>query len=872
MSAHAAIRQKQRNVSQEDIAEALISGERNQGQKSQVIRDEKTHVVMGQDGTIITVSDNKRNTKFDLLNKTKQRIKVLQNKANKGNDAAMCELAELYLDGSLGYRDVQAAEALLNKAIKKRNSHAMCLMANLYRDGDLGTPSESMYYHWLEKAAYRKNRFALAVCAQKYIHICLGIENHEALTLDQFNQYKTKALKFLKEAGNKNATRALWQQAKLYEEGWLVKKDLKLALTIYTRAARIGSPASLDSLKCLVKSRKLSSASFEQILESASNHVAKTSSDMAVELGYQQAFGILGQTPERGLYLLEKAAKKNHVEAFYFLIKCYREGIGGIMDSERANYWTWRLKDVLEKSAKQGNIESRWALGKLFISPEMAIEDTAIAEEHFEIAASNPHTQYIYKFGKYYLTKKNATAQERQKGRQLLRAAMQQWQKMTESGDQASHWRLVKIYLSDELACKDIQKVIHHLDVLITKQDPKAIVLKIRLLLTEHISFTTSIIELYQQLRETKNDNYIIKAIAIISDNTQDPLDPKLSDLITSDLLRIGEQKLEHIYVYDSAHISHKCAHLLATVCLSGKFIPVNIRLATNWLFYACSRGNKEAMQAFNRLLNLDGINADDGHTIVDALQEIAKISTVRYPYRIGRVLGDIFYEGKLISQDVDAAIYWHKQAAEVGNTRAMVSLAQLLMANNQYEESVSWLLAAAEYQEQKAIQQLRLLMPISTKLKNAVDRCLNNISPPPRPDVPHTARPDFSKPRPSFPTFTSPYEPKMKASGPVEKRLSLATQRLMAATGNSSINHETFENYVKSVSHIDNLNVGKTGRTALATLCARQQLRPDIEIARIKILLKHGASWRAQDRQGQTAEDTLKKHHPELVNKLVLK
>jgi hypothetical protein len=100
---------EQRDISKKTIAKVWHSGEKSdQGKGLTTHRNEDTLLILNQNKQVVTVMENKRNTNYDLLRQTKIREKNLIKKATyQNNDSAMCELAELYLSGSLGPKDVQ---------------------------------------------------------------------------------------------------------------------------------------------------------------------------------------------------------------------------------------------------------------------------------------------------------------------------------------------------------------------------------------------------------------------------------------------------------------------------------------------------------------------------------------------------------------------------------------------------------------------------------------------------------------------------------------------------------------------------------------------------------------------------------------------
>ena len=175
---HARGRKEQRDISDQAIDTACQVGVPLVHHDATTHIDENTQVIMGNNGQIITVLDNKRNTRFDILKVSKEQEQQLLIKAKHNNDSAMCELAGLYLSGDLGNREVDKAHVWLLKAANEwKNSHAMCLLSDLYRSSDLGKQDPEQAMEWLEKAAERGNRYALAVLGQYALSLYLGIKD-----------------------------------------------------------------------------------------------------------------------------------------------------------------------------------------------------------------------------------------------------------------------------------------------------------------------------------------------------------------------------------------------------------------------------------------------------------------------------------------------------------------------------------------------------------------------------------------------------------------------------------------------------------------------------------------------------------------------
>ena len=195
-------------------------------------------------------------------------------------------------------------------------------------------------------------------------------------------------MQYLQRSARKGSTRAMWQIAQIHEEGWAGQVDLAAAIKLYSDAARTGSPNSLDALWRLVNDKKFSAVEFESILEKASEHIARTSSELAADIGLKQVRGQLGMNKARGLWLIEQAALKNNENAMRVLAECYRDGVGAEPNPEKATAWFLRLKQFYETAMRKGNINATLNLGKLYLKGAFGQVDFANAERTF-IAAGN---------------------------------------------------------------------------------------------------------------------------------------------------------------------------------------------------------------------------------------------------------------------------------------------------------------------------------------------------------------------------------------------------------------------------------------------------------------------------------------------------
>lgn len=382
LSNHAVTRIQQRHISQRSLEKVVQEQNKSSYTESIIYIDEGIKMVTSCDHKLITALHNAGNTKFDLLAVSNKRKEYLLREVDHNNDHAMCELAELYLNEELGEKEVSKAYYLLIKAANMNNSHAMVLLSQLYENGDLGEDLQ-LAREWMEKAAERNNNYALSILGQKYLKEYLILEKDHEITKEEQTILLEKSKIFLQRAANRGATRAMWIMGKIYEEGYGGEKNLRLAIEFYSKAARVGSPSSIESLNSLALQGKLNEEVFEDILSEASLFVARTSSEMAVTLGLQQIDGFLGKNPARGFVMLEQAAEKRNENAIKALAKCYRDGRGCVVDLQLAKFWFKKLHDFYCTSAELGNLQSLYKLGKLFLKNDLGSIDLSKAEEIF---------------------------------------------------------------------------------------------------------------------------------------------------------------------------------------------------------------------------------------------------------------------------------------------------------------------------------------------------------------------------------------------------------------------------------------------------------------------------------------------------------
>lgn len=630
---HALIRREQRDISHQSINEAVKTGISLEHSGSTTHIDETTQVVTARNGKVITVVDNKRNSNFDAMRFSREKEQVLIRKAERHNDSAMCELAELYLSGELGTREVQKAyHWLLRAANDKKNSHAMCLLSNIHGSGDLGPPDPEGALLWLEKAAERHNRYALAVLGQRCLSTYLKMKERGDIEESKKMEMQRKIMSYLHQSANRGSTRAMWQLGQIAEEGWFGEKDVVTAVEIYTKAGKLGSPASLDSLNELVSAGVVTEQEFEGILAIASELVGRTSSELAVELGLKQIEGLLGKNPERGIKMIEQAAQQRNVKAIKVLAKCYEDGKGCTVNLSTSRYWFQKLGELYGDAGRNGNVDALFDLGRLFLSGKLGEIDLEKARQQLVKASEADNPEFSYYLGRLYIEGclGNYSPSE---GTVWINKAIVLWTEQASEGNIEAIYELVNIYLNKDLGFKDYAKAISWLTILAKEQKPLAML-------------------------------------------------------------------------------------MLSNIYLKAKPQYRNVSQAIEWLYLASSMEGeqnsiKESTMKLEFLLHRKDWSVAEGEQIVQTMLKLAGEAEEEGPYRIGRILGDIFSKGNLLPSDFKKAFFWYEKSAGFENSTAMFRLGELCEAGalgTDLSKAVEWYNLSAKMGNKKATIQLCLL------------------------------------------------------------------------------------------------------------------------------------------------------------------
>lgn len=718
---HAKVRQAQRHIASKAIEATFAQGEAMASQEAVTHIDEDTQVVLSRTGSVITVQDNKRNAAYNLLHVSQAREQQLLAEVERQNDAAMCELAEIYLNGHLGNRELQKARELLVTAAKMGNSHAMCLLARLHENGDLGTVDSAAAQAWLEKAAERNNRYALAVVGQRLLQTYLQAKKNPE-NAEPNQAHLQKAMRYLQAAAAKGNTRALWQLAKIEEEGWIDEKNLTKAIALYSEAASQGSYSSLHDLQRLVNAQQLEPATFEAILAKASQLIARTSSELAIDIGLEQIQGKLGTNPQRGFHLLEQAANKNNERAMKWLAKCYRMGIGCESNPQQAQYWFAQLKALYEKAVELGNVMAMLDLGHLYLKGAFGNIDLVKAEQLFLKAAEQEDIEAIYYVGMLYLRGRLGNHEPSQ-GIPWIEKAIHLWTERTLGGDLEAADRLVDVFLDKQLGFKDYQQAARWLSLLASKDNSQALEELLSLYLKKKIKpegypqiFSAEILTLIKQKAHGFEPIDALLTLARLYHEGFLPKEAESTDPWDAKSANPWAEKLKRC-LHNKAWHHARAAFLLSNLYQqTAGLLPQNLKLAARWLAVASSlpappETHARIEHALTSLLRGKDRNDREKGQILAGLQDCAQHTAENKPCKIGRILGDVYAQGQLTPRDIQQAAHWYEKAAELENSQAMYRLGVLHQTGElgviDVEVASQWFEQAAQHNHPLALKEL---------------------------------------------------------------------------------------------------------------------------------------------------------------------
>jgi len=469
-SHHADIRQAQRSITEKEKQYAIKYGKVIRSAESITYVTDTMTLVTSHDGHAITVINNTANAKHDITLNVSDREKYLLDEVEKNNDSAMCELAELYSNEILGRRNVQKAYSLFLRAAELNNGHAMIMLAEMFEKGEFGKLDYEQAMYWYEKGAQRGNKIGLYMMAQHLL--CKYVSSNDDMVDGVSKTLVRQRIKeYLDFAARKGGSSSIWLKALILEKGYFGEKKLDMAIELYRTAAEAGHETSIGSMQRLFLEGAITAEQLEIVLDRASEVVATKNSNVAVNIGSQQIYGLLGNNPQRGFMMLERAAANNNIKAMFKLAELYRNGIGCEIDLEASKYWGDKAEQSALEAGSNGNVKALWQLAHAYLRGELGDIRLERAEELFvNLVKNGAPTFMMLELGKLYI-EGSFGDRDPLLGRVWIAKAIAILEEKARDGEITAINQLITVYLDKNLGFKDYKLAIAWLKVLATKAD-----------------------------------------------------------------------------------------------------------------------------------------------------------------------------------------------------------------------------------------------------------------------------------------------------------------------------------------------------------------------------------------------------------------
>lgn len=160
------------------------------------------------------------------------------------------------------------------------------------------------------------------------------------------------------------------------------------------------------------------------------------------------------------------------------------------------------------------------------------------------------------------------------------------------------------------------------------------------------------------------------------------------------------------------------CGVLLSKLYQRGEVLPYDVKEATKWLYLALhyhSDNHVTKKSVEDELVNLPTLELNQKERILNELIQFTqntRLNSSLFYKVMCRILGDIFYNDKIIRKDIDKAIYWYTEASLKNNGRASLALAMIHRLHKEdLESSLKWYVLAVQQGNERALQELKLVV-----------------------------------------------------------------------------------------------------------------------------------------------------------------
>ncbi|RYZ05466.1 MAG: sel1 repeat family protein [Myxococcales bacterium] len=295
--------------------------------------------------------------------------------ACKLGDAKTCAMVgEMYLAGSGVLRDVDAAQAALDKACTQTVARACFNLATLYLDGSL--PKD------LEKAAELNQRACDGGDADGCHNLALAYQEGTGISKDL-----PRALTLLQRACGIDPAVSCAYLGSLYQAGEVVERDGARAVELYRRACGVKEPTGCYNLaanllegKLLDRDLPLAARLFEHVCETEHTAVEGTTPRKLSchNLGVLHASGEGGvpRSLERAAALFGTACDLGYLDSCHNVGMAYMTGEGVVQDLPKAAL-------IFQNACAAGLARSCTNLGHLYREGRGVKQDSRKAAELF---------------------------------------------------------------------------------------------------------------------------------------------------------------------------------------------------------------------------------------------------------------------------------------------------------------------------------------------------------------------------------------------------------------------------------------------------------------------------------------------------------
>jgi len=308
----------------------------------------------------------------------------IQDESHRG----LSEKAYLMLETDMLPKDVEAAKALLEKAMDMGNEYAPYRLGLGYQNAEFGgEPDYPKALEFFETGAARNHLYSLEL-AGNYYRVGVGGESEEA------NQ---KAIEYLGRARDMNSNYARVELAFCYEAGIGVEKDYQKAFDLFKEAADNNYPFANSKMAVYYEDGLIGEPDLEEAFNQLSIAAEAGIPDAIYNKGrfYKYAVGI-PENPSEAMRLFEQAAEAGSAAGLVEMALAYEQEYGGNeFDAEKA-------MDYMTRAAEMNYVYAQYKVGTYYY---YGMTETNIpkAIEWFERAYSQGYPYAATMLGDIYL-------------------------------------------------------------------------------------------------------------------------------------------------------------------------------------------------------------------------------------------------------------------------------------------------------------------------------------------------------------------------------------------------------------------------------------------------------------------------------------